>query len=231
MNILRRFRPCVVCGARRFQPDGEIEWGGGRLQYDLCAACGLKAMRRPPTAADYEAFYRDEFWGEGGKGRPETQDVRTARAIAKARYHRDFIVAHCAPNSSGRMLDIGCGYGFAGRLVRKATGCATDGVEPAAIAAGIARENGVEIVAPTVEALPQAVAGGTYDIVSFASSLINLSDPLLGLRIARDAMADDGRLYVQKTTRSIAAGRASSTPSSLRAKRWTTHYGNPGSSP
>lgn len=194
MEFLRRFRPCPVCGARRFRPDGEIEWSGRRFKYDLCAACGLKAMRRPPTDADYEAFYRDEFWGEGVKGKPATQEVRTGRAIAKARYHRDFIVAHCALSPSSRMLDIGCGYGFAGKLVREATGCATDGVEPGSVAAEIARENGVDIVAPTVEALP---TGESYDVVSFASSLINLSDPVAGLRIARGAMAEDGRLYVQ----------------------------------
>lgn len=95
------------------------------------------------------------------------------------------------------MLDVGCGYGHAGRLVREATGCATDGIEPGTIAAGIAREHGIEIVAPTIEALAHTAPRRRYDVVSFASSLINVSDPLAGLRIARDAMADDGRLYVQ----------------------------------
>jgi SAM-dependent methyltransferase len=174
---------CLVCDGEAFEPDGEA----GGVSYLICVGCGLQVMYPRVNGVD---FYRDEFWSEGHKA---SREKRLERSLKKAGYHAAAIGRYV---KSGRVLDIGCGFGHTGMLLREA-GLTVDGIEPGREAADIARQNGVDIVSDTIEDFLAGSPAPTYDGISFASSLINLDDPVAALRGVRAWLKPDGILYVQ----------------------------------
>jgi SAM-dependent methyltransferase len=185
---------CIVCDGDRFEDDGE----GGGASYVICVGCGLQVMH--PRIHGTE-FYREDFWGDDQKGGFER---RLARSVKKAGYHAATIRRHV---QAGAILDIGCGYGHLGMRLREA-GLSVDGVEPGRQAAEIAEKNGILIVADTVEELLASAPPRLYDCVSFASSLINLEDPMAALRGVRALLKPQGVLYVQVNNPIFRSGRS-----------------------
>ena len=95
--------------------------------------------------------------------------------------------------SPGRLLDVGCGRGdlaiwFAQRGWRVA------GVEPAAAAAGLAAERGIEVHHGTLDDAPWAPE--TFDAVTFNHSLEHVPDPRLTLRQAGTLVRPGGLVIV-----------------------------------
>jgi SAM-dependent methyltransferase len=180
---------CIVCHSETFRADGTVAWRDGQLSYVICERCGLKQL--DPIPDWYGRYYADEFWTETGKdGKVRSEEARLKRAQDKARYHAEFVAPHLSAQS--RALDVGCGYGFFGRLLHEATGCAVDGVEPGTIACEMAKQNGVKIVADDLRRVD-----ARYDALLFASSFINLPDPAAALQASHLLLHEGGLLYIQ----------------------------------
>jgi SAM-dependent methyltransferase len=206
-SLLRRLRgaaappPCLVCGGSSFAPDGSIEAAGDTFAYLICSGCGLQMMFPRPSKRWYRRFYEGEFWHEKHQATAkhgsaeEAFAARKRRAMAKARYHADTILRHIELGPESRTLDVGCGYGFLSRFLRERTGCLTDGVEPGEQSWRVMMENGVRLAGQSIESFKGEP--GSYDVVSFASSLINLADPAAALAAVRPLIAPGGILYVQ----------------------------------
>jgi SAM-dependent methyltransferase len=198
---------CLLCGDSEVVPAEEIDGFGVPLRYGYCSGCGLKFMHRRPTRAWYAAFYRDEFWQRKTASRagtaPETTATARRRRIArqrqKASVHWDFLRRYVTLGDDASVLEIGAGFGQTLILLRDMTGCAVFAVEPSSQqAAFLANENGIPIVADTVEALSDLPEDVTpFDLVICSNVLENTTDPVAALRILRGVLKPDGRLFIE----------------------------------
>jgi SAM-dependent methyltransferase len=99
--------------------------------------------------------------------------------------------AALVPPGCRRVLEVGCGAGGLGRLL-KARGCHVTGVELVPEAAEAARAHLDHVVTADVEADGLPFAPGSFDAVIFADVLEHLIDPWRVLREAADLLAPGG---------------------------------------
>jgi SAM-dependent methyltransferase len=102
-------------------------------------------------------------------------------------------VADLVPPDCRRVLDVGCGAGELGRLL-KARGCYVAGVELVPEAAEQARRVLDRVEAADVEADGFPFPPGSFDAVVFADVLEHLIDPWRVLREAARLLAEGGRV-------------------------------------
>ena len=136
----------------------------------VCSECGtgwtLPHVPPEQLAAYYPASYG--FLGAGGR----LQRVRMDRALARAPLRT---LAAAPP---GSLLDVGCGRGdLAAAFARR--GWRASGIEPSLEACAVARAQGVDAHAGTLESveLPEA----SFDAVVMRHSLEHLHNPLATL--------------------------------------------------
>ena len=96
---------------------------------------------------------------------------------------------------SRRVVDIGCfGGGF---LTFLGEGWDKFGVEPSAAAAAVAsRERGIQIIAPTLQAVPQEFCG-SFDAAIALDVMEHLSDPVTELRLIARLIKPGGILMIE----------------------------------
>jgi 2-polyprenyl-3-methyl-5-hydroxy-6-metoxy-1,4-benzoquinol methylase len=97
------------------------------------------------------------------------------------------------PASVTSILDVGCGSGSFGRLLRQRFGdvLRLEGIEPVAAAREAARTKGFDRVREGF--FPQAVeAGERFDCIVFNDVLEHILDPDETLRVAREHLGDGG---------------------------------------
>lgn len=99
------------------------------------------------------------------------------------------------PPPLGRVLDVGCGEGGAGRRARAAGATTITGVEPDEAAAARAAEHYDEVLVGTVE---EHLAGlsGPFDTILLYDVLEHLVDPWTLLRRLHDVTAAGARVHV-----------------------------------
>jgi SAM-dependent methyltransferase len=102
-------------------------------------------------------------------------------------------VAALVPPDCHRVLEIGCGAGGLGRLLKK-RGCCVVGLELVAEAAEAARRHLDQVITADVEAGDLPLPPRSFDAVIFADVLEHLIDPWLVLREAADLLAPGGRM-------------------------------------
>ncbi len=102
-------------------------------------------------------------------------------------------VADLVPPECRRVLEIGCGAGELGRLLKE-RGCFVAGVELVPEAAEAARRHLDQVVTADVEADGLPFAPGSFDAVIFADVLEHLIDPWRVLREAAGLLAPGGRV-------------------------------------
>lgn len=97
------------------------------------------------------------------------------------------------PANARRVLDIGCGAGRFGGMLRETRGCEVWGVEPEPRAAALAEAKLTRVLvglfAPTLP-LPEA----QFDLVCFNDVLEHMPEPELALSAARRLLAPGGRV-------------------------------------
>lgn len=97
--------------------------------------------------------------------------------------------------TSGRVLDVGCGEGHFGQLMLEVGFDEVVGVEPHSTAASRARSRLTMVVsAPFPNTKVETLA--PYDLVVFADSLEHIVDPWHALNVAAGLLAPDGHLLV-----------------------------------
>jgi 2-polyprenyl-3-methyl-5-hydroxy-6-metoxy-1,4-benzoquinol methylase len=104
-------------------------------------------------------------------------------------------VAQFVPAEGARILDVGCGAGALGRLLKERGAREVIGIEEHAGAAALARERldrVLELDLDRVDALP--LEEGSFDCVVCADVLEHLRDPERALMLLRRYVKPDGRL-------------------------------------
>lgn len=96
------------------------------------------------------------------------------------------------PRSATRILEVGCGAGAFGALVKQARDCDYWGVEPDAGAAAQARLRLDRVIQGPFE--PRALGGETFDCVVFNDVLEHLRDPEAVLRDCRALLRPSGHV-------------------------------------
>jgi SAM-dependent methyltransferase len=98
--------PCPCCDRAEWMP----RWKG----FVVCRSCGLMAVNQSVPAEELKKFYQEDYF----KGREYVDYVADKPAQQKTlRNHLRVVRRHARPG--GRLLEIGCAYGFFLELVQK----------------------------------------------------------------------------------------------------------------
>ena len=98
-------------------------------------------------------------------------------------------------HGESKLLDIGSGSGRLLDLARSA-GWVAIGIEPDPTAAAVARSNGNQIIAASVEELP-ARLNGSFERIVLSHVIEHVANPLALLRHCRRLLAPDGTLWLE----------------------------------
>lgn len=179
----RELRPvgCNLCAgesARRLA----IENG---LEVLRCRRCGLVYVSPQPSPAELERFYAEYY--------PEESEADWYRVMI-AHFRRDAERLERRLGYTGRVLDVGTGFGHFPALLRE-RGFEAAALEPAPVAAQRLRERGLSVYEGSLPgaSLPEA----HFDAVTLESVLEHVADPLGVLTEAARALRPGGLVLVR----------------------------------
>lgn len=168
-----------------------------------CDACNLGTTLNQPDDGQLAAAYDlSAYYTHGATHFPDVTPTVPDRVLTKIAYlvdrgrmvGRDQLLT-LAPKARS-VLDIGCGNGdflagFAGegrRLV---------GIDPDPNARKVARTKGLEVLTGTAEALPVALTGQRFDLITMTHVLEHCRDPALALRNVRNLLTASGVFFCE----------------------------------
>jgi len=176
---------CNLCG----RDDNEDIATQRGLRIVRCRGCGLVCVHPRPTAEQLAALYADYHARDGGD--EESWDRLMSRVFGEA---ADLLCAPRTTSGSGRVLDVGCGFGGFVDLMRK-RGWDAEGVDPSPTVVDAATRKGRPVRLGTLEALP--TDSGPYDAITMFYVLEHLPDPMGALRKSFDLLVPGGTLLVR----------------------------------
>jgi 2-polyprenyl-3-methyl-5-hydroxy-6-metoxy-1,4-benzoquinol methylase len=170
---------CILCAQRGpFRPRG----AKGGYAIEDCPGCGLVQLVPTPTPETLRALYEGESYFGGGEGDSGYSQYESQEQEYLATFREDVRrIGELVPK--GRLLEVGCGYGYFLRCALDA-GYDAYGIDlsPAAIEHAAQRYPG-RVFRGLLEEAPE-LQGQRFDVV-FASHLIeHLLDPIAFLRAA-----------------------------------------------
>jgi SAM-dependent methyltransferase len=178
-------RPCPLCGDAGFVP--RVAGRGYRMV--TCASCGLWYLNPMPTAATLARLYDEGYFTSPADTTTGYADYAAMADDARDTFRRRLaLVEHHV--GSGRILDVGAGYGyltevaaarFPERWVVERSASAAARVPPAA-----------RVVVGTWE--QAEVPERYFDVVSMQDCLEHFRDPLAALAKTRSALRPGGAL-------------------------------------
>ena len=194
---------CLVCGeSATLRPLYRVH----DFQVVRCAQCGLgRAPGRP--GFDPASLYTDSYF-QGGQ--PDGYAAyRGSRDVLVAEFRRVLRDLAVAGAGTGRLLEIGCAYGFF--LDEARASFQVSGVELAPQAVAACRERGLDVVQEANDAFYRSRA--PFDVVVMLDVLEHLEAPDAMLRTLHHHMRPGARLVV--TT-----GDFGSLAARLLGRRW-----------
>lgn len=96
------------------------------------------------------------------------------------------------PNTVKVALDVGCGEGNFGRLVKEKFSCEVWGFEPAPVAYALAKEKLDNVIAANFSA--EALPDNKFDLISFNDVLEHMADPWQTLHECRNKLTPAGHI-------------------------------------
>jgi SAM-dependent methyltransferase len=172
---------CPACG--RMTPHRRLYAKNG-CEILRCDSCGIG--RTETRDFDPSAYYTDDYFA--GAHADGYADYRGAEPVLRREFARevDFIRRHVP---SGRLLDVGCAYGFF--LQEAKRHFAVAGIEIAAEAAAHARANGLNVL--TGVATPDMMARlGTFDVIVMLDVIEHVPDPHETIALCAQHLAPGG---------------------------------------
>ncbi len=172
---------CPLCGSADDLVDVAVVEGRGTIT-SVCLACEYGFLRRRPSAAWVESYYRSGW------------DARSREKEAEAR-PRPHVLEFCAPwlAPHARVLDAGAGFGSRVLAFREA-GYDVEAFEPSEHRAAYVREQlGIQCRTTTIEA---ASVERPFDLVFLRHVLEHVRDPRAAIAAARRQLATGGLLFV-----------------------------------
>lgn len=180
---------CPLCALDEPQHVGRE----GQFDVARCRRCGLAYVRPRPTDSDLHTFYNESYYASDQAGSMGFTEYRRhepgIRLVARERLTT--MRTYLQP---GRLLDVGCAYGFFLDAAREA-GWDAVGVELAAAAAARARtEFDLDVRAGTLH--EQAWPDGAFDAVTLWDALEHTLDPLAILREVHRILRPGGYCFL-----------------------------------
>ncbi len=182
------FPSCPVCGGRRRAPYRTI----GEWLLDRCTECDLVRLVGDDGASEVSDLYSDPdyFQQRIQKGMPSREEAEArARSLLPAIRRLEARLGR-----KGRLLEIGCGYGFLLAAARM-DGWEVAGVDISPHAAQTAsRLFGLDVAVGEAEALG-SLGVGSFDAAMMLSVIEHLQDPATALKAVRQALEPEGVLW------------------------------------
>ncbi|HEX9637737.1 MAG TPA: class I SAM-dependent methyltransferase [Acidobacteriota bacterium] len=177
--------PCPLCGGATA---AAFEKGG--FCFRSCGSCEHLFLHPPPTAEQEARYYE----------RPEIHNhylYHYYRSWHRRRARQDLkFIARFQP--PGRLLDVGCSFGFFLEAAR-AAGWQPVGLETAPLPADYARRSGLEVHSSGIETAP--LESECFDLVSFLDSFEHHVAPRPALAAAARWLKPGGRIYLKLPNR------------------------------
>ncbi len=98
------------------------------------------------------------------------------------------------PASARRILDVGCGHGATGHILRSERGAEVIGLEIHAEVAEVARQNLSQVVVGDVESMALPFAEGSFDCIVLADVLEHMIDPWRAVAKLKPLLAPGGSM-------------------------------------
>lgn len=172
---------CCLCGEAFGEGDRAYRCRP-QLVFTVCSACGVPSRTCP---ADVEALYDDNY------SEAITGGFRSEDQLAHARFTLRLLKRFCP--EPGRILDVGCAAGDFLDAAR-CEGWDVRGVERQQRSARMARTRGLDILAPTIDGVPDHER---FDVVTLLDVLEHVSHPNAFLERLLVLLKDGGLVYVE----------------------------------
>jgi 2-polyprenyl-3-methyl-5-hydroxy-6-metoxy-1,4-benzoquinol methylase len=177
---------CIICGGRLVpgvRAPRSSYAAAGAYRIDICSACGAGTTLPRPTERELAAHY-DQSYGYGAHDLIEAEKRRRAAWLLR-----------WSGVGAGRVLDVGCMFGFLLDEARK-LGLETHGIELAGGPAGVARSKGHEVSAGTIEQYAAAHPERRFDAIFAQHVLEHVTDPWSFVASAREMLVAGGQLVI-----------------------------------
>jgi len=178
---------CNTCGHDQYQ---RVETRGDGKRVLFCARCTMGAIEDPPPSTD--VFYEDGYYGgvEGGSKGYHDYELTAAHTQLWVQL---FIAALL--EGPARILDIGCADGT--MLQGLPERFDKHGIEANAVAARVAAERGVTMLASDVADPSLAAFEGSFDVVTSIATFEHVLDMRGAFEVALRLLRPDGFLVFE----------------------------------
>ena len=150
---------------------------------------------------------------------PRRKNPVPAKTVAYFEFDRPDVAA-LVPLSARTILDIGCGAGRLGALIKSRQECHVTGVEMTSLAASSARERLDHVIEGGIESVAEGnFEPGHFDSIIFADVLEHLRHPKVALQRCNDWLENNGTLVV-----SVPNSRHHSVVRGLIVGNWTYEH-------
>lgn len=187
---------CPFCGDEQFTAVSNAADYGIPVRNVLCVHCGLVYISPQPSEEEIAQYYRSTFIQK--RHAIESVESARARALAKGsekKYSIDFFADGL--NSSSKVLEIGCSYGFLLKIIYEKTGAAVQGVEPSEVSGSFAREEfHIPVFTGTVESYLSSKPQEKFSLIILYHVLEHLRDPVSVLKTLKGMLVPGGRIYI-----------------------------------
>jgi 2-polyprenyl-3-methyl-5-hydroxy-6-metoxy-1,4-benzoquinol methylase len=180
---------CILCGAKDRKSLIERDsWHVYR-----CSSCGLGFLDPRPSKQDISKLYSKEYcedqFVEGGEvGSPEFKK-RLSLETHRVRFFRGL-------KRKGKILDIGCGYGYFLEACRTMYGYDVHGLDVSGWAAHYAAEKlGLSVTVGEIDTVN--LPPNSYDVITMWHFLEHTRDPREAILKAMDLLKKDGILVIE----------------------------------
>jgi SAM-dependent methyltransferase len=175
-----------------------------------CAHCGMIRLDPPPSREELGRYYPENYWFAPGASAASRLEEAYRRVVL--RDHVRFVSQALARSRArGPLLDVGCGGGLFGGLMRE-RGVHVVGLDFSSKAACVASsQQGVAAMVADFERAP--LRPGSFACITMFHVVEHLYDPRAYFAIAKELLMKDGRLVVQ-------VPNAASGQARLLGRRW-----------
>ena len=199
---------CIVCHSRETLPYPP-KYVEGKLW--RCQHCGLRFVHPQPSATELAALYDESYFRSPDSGQRGYGDYEGDRSNIERSFRRRWERLQPLCPGSGRLLDVGCAYGFFLNVAAEA-GWEVHGLDISSHAVEFARRTYGDRVhrGSFLEAeLPE----GRFDLITMWDYLEHSLDPKADLVKAHRLLTDDGVL-------ALTTSDATSLPAKVMRHRW-----------
>lgn len=182
---MQKLSSCILCNASKFR----IIHQKDRWKYCRCLNCGLVSLYPRPTAQELIKNYEDYL-------PTPSEEIDKWEKMMKQIIDKSADLIEARTNTGrGRLLDIGCGYGFFLKEM-KLRGWDVEGVEVSQTGRQYARDKwGIDVYSQPVEDID--IPENSFDVVTLFYLIEHVNDPLVLLREVNRILRPGGLILLR----------------------------------